>query len=114
VPPRCFTHVDPFEDTESGLHRHARLEPPSFTHVDPFEDTESLSDSCFVVVYYGGFTHVDPFEDTESLFEYYLIRGKHISFTHVDPFEDTESNYWESGKIRRLMEFHPRRSVRGY
>ena len=37
-----FTHVDPFEDTESAgfflLHVHRC---PRFTHVDPFEDTES-------------------------------------------------------------------------
>ncbi len=86
-----FTHVDPFEDTESlacafvsrlGLRvsptsiRSRILKDPwtpiprprefSFTHVDPFEDTESSTcPGCGSR--YPGFTHVDPFEDTERL-----------------------------------------------
>ena len=35
-----FTHVDPFEDTESCESISARMLPTGFTHVDPFEDTE--------------------------------------------------------------------------
>jgi len=36
-----FTHVDPFEDTESKpLPQKFRAGDNSFTHVDPFEDTE--------------------------------------------------------------------------
>ncbi len=63
----CFTHVDPFEDTErldalvwagtqllvsptsirSRILKGVLLQnppalPPRFTHVDPFEDTESV------------------------------------------------------------------------
>jgi len=112
---KSFTHVDPFEDTESLL---GRLDIGAncfgFTHVDPFEDTESLRPSRALGRYTGvsptsirsrilkageirgrlvgngcGFTHVDPFEDTESFSEERkppALRG----FTHVDPFEDTE------------------------
>jgi len=37
-----FTHVDPFEDTESEwYYKCRRLSQKGFTHVDPFEDTES-------------------------------------------------------------------------
>mgnify|MGYP000995357923 CR=1 FL=1 len=36
-----FTHVDPFEDTESHNMLNAPSALISFTHVDPFEDTES-------------------------------------------------------------------------
>jgi len=36
-----FTHVDPFEDTESGNFMAVGSDGvSSFTHVDPFEDTE--------------------------------------------------------------------------
>jgi len=38
----CFTHVDPFEDTERQEFKvNNQKEKKSFTHVDPFEDTES-------------------------------------------------------------------------
>jgi len=40
---RCFTHVDPFEDTESWPTLQDRIELRRFTHVDPFEDTERVS-----------------------------------------------------------------------
>jgi len=36
-----FTHVDPFEDTESSAYNRVMLPDTRFTHVDPFEDTES-------------------------------------------------------------------------
>ena len=36
-----FTHVDPFEDTESAYTGGTPVHKFSFTHVDPFEDTES-------------------------------------------------------------------------
>ncbi len=45
TPPECFTHVDPFEDTESRRARHYDSGWRRFTHVDPFEDTESASSS---------------------------------------------------------------------
>ena len=38
----CFTHVDPFEDTERlGIGGREMMTAEGFTHVDPFEDTES-------------------------------------------------------------------------
>jgi len=37
-----------------------------FTHVDPFEDTESPGDFQRCAGGHARFTHVDPFEDTES------------------------------------------------
>ena len=110
----CFTHVDPFEDTERWQRpSSSRRSVNCFTHVDPFEDTESSS--------HGSknssgsrFTHVDPFEDTERSLNGRLlaatwwvsptsIRSRILKgalydkvdrdvagFTHVDPFEDTE------------------------
>jgi len=36
-----FTHVDPFEDTESQARFSGHQGLLCFTHVDPFEDTES-------------------------------------------------------------------------
>ena len=39
---------------------------PGFTHVDPFEDTESSSPDVYEINL-ASFTHVDPFEDTERL-----------------------------------------------
>ncbi len=60
-----FTHVDPFEDTESAVLR--RREHPAllrFTHVDPFEDTERIG-AAHRHPAGRRFTHVDPFEDTE-------------------------------------------------
>ena len=62
----------------------------SFTHVDPFEDTESLWGNQGQQLYVRSFTHVDPFEDTESQFAHVAPHAI-LSFTHVDPFEDTES-----------------------
>ena len=117
-----FTHVDPFEDTEScHVCSHFLSSCDSFTHVDPFEDTERsskksspkraphvsptsirsrilkvVSETLSFISSIPRFTHVDPFEDTESFL------GPSLSvllkrFTHVDPFEDTESWY----KFRR-------------
>jgi len=41
---QCFTHVDPFEDTESTeILQSDVYAAKSFTHVDPFEDTERAS-----------------------------------------------------------------------
>ncbi len=59
-----FTHVDPFEDTESMLRASFAPDNTCFTHVDPFEDTESRCAECCGCGA-AGFTHVDPFEDTE-------------------------------------------------
>jgi len=86
-----FTHVDPFEDTEStgagcvddyqalvsptsirsrilkevSRENHHQAQDSRFTHVDPFEDTESPAQNCFGPIHGKSFTHVDPFEDTE-------------------------------------------------
>jgi len=61
-----FTHVDPFEDTESWPMRYQPWRLIGFTHVDPFEDTESAGFFLLHVHRCPRFTHVDPFEDTES------------------------------------------------
>ena len=60
-----FTHVDPFEDTESKPPSSAAAHSLRFTHVDPFEDTES-GERTREINDFPRFTHVDPFEDTES------------------------------------------------
>ncbi len=60
-----FTHVDPFEDTESDHQRRLALGAQRFTHVDPFEDTESQERCQWRRGDQSCFTHVDPFEDTE-------------------------------------------------
>ena len=84
-----------------------------FTHVDPFEDTESFLSAQFDD-HGGGFTHVDPFEDTESPNARRELAPPNISFTHVDPFEDTERISSADFPERDAKSFHPRRSVRGY
>ncbi len=43
APEPGFTHVDPFEDTESPAARRVARSAGGFTHVDPFEDTERAS-----------------------------------------------------------------------
>ena len=64
---RRFTHVDPFEDTESSdLKRAPGQRMLCFTHVDPFEDTERQEFKVNNQKEKKSFTHVDPFEDTES------------------------------------------------
>jgi len=40
----CFTHVDPFEDTERSATPALPDRQSGFTHVDPFEDTERNRD----------------------------------------------------------------------
>ncbi len=87
--PRRFTHVDPFEDTESREQRHFRCRESSFTHVDPFEDTESAShlSQC-------GVGKVSPTSIRSRILKATAPRRSESSrpcFTHVDPFEDTES-----------------------
>jgi len=134
--PNCFTHVDPFEDTERTLFRCTSRSEASFTHVDPFEDTER-HELVVIHITEHGFTHVDPFEDTESSqalaqeiparvvsptsIRSRILKGSpkragisaSTGFTHVDPFEDTESMHFDFNHMRCLL-FHPRRSVRGY
>ncbi len=135
---RCFTHVDPFEDTERASRSRAGDSVDSgFTHVDPFEDTESRAQRVhaahFIFVSPTSirsrilkgrnrwpctlvgvcFTHVDPFEDTESQRAELQLELRGPSFTHVDPFEDTES-YPTLACATDARWFHPRRSVRGY
>jgi len=111
----CFTHVDPFEDTErraasamapmpfwmvspTSIRSRILKEPAgragmgrhaSFTHVDPFEDTERRDDAIGEAVA-RSFTHVDPFEDTERRQATGRLPREQTGFTHVDPFEDTE------------------------
>ena len=111
----CFTHVDPFEDTErwaahSRERRDHQVSPtsirsrilkgqasqgpqpvtPRFTHVDPFEDTERGWWRIGQRQRLSSFTHVDPFEDTERPRSRPHRCSRRHSFTHVDPFEDTE------------------------
>ena len=109
----CFTHVDPFEDTESHARIAEGIQERRFTHVDPFEDTERAPQDQQAQqneqvsptsirsrilkgyarrprsAYAFRFTHVDPFEDTER-FASTWWRSAWRRFTHVDPFEDTE------------------------
>ncbi len=132
-----FTHVDPFEDTESsGSSTYGMLGHPSFTHVDPFEDTERRLHQCIVVLL-GQVSptsirsrilkgHTRPLLSRAVIVSPTSIRSRILkgiprtmvmavstSFTHVDPFEDTESWFWlRSGGF--WFKFHPRRSVRGY
>jgi len=87
---RGFTHVDPFEDTESG-----RLHPaPHPPHpVSPTSIRSRILKDFFRNngrALLHGFTHVDPFEDTESPSQR-AQTPQQRRFTHVDPFEDTES-----------------------
>ncbi len=109
-----FTHVDPFEDTESSsTHPTALLRgfvsPTSIRSrilkgrptgswgavlvVSPTSIRSRILKGSLVMAdaaKVARFTHVDPFEDTESnksrLIPWYVRE----SFTHVDPFEDTE------------------------
>ena len=87
-----FTHVDPFEDTESGSRRAMLNALNSFTHVDPFEDTESAR-----AVDYMRQPHfiVSPTSIRSRILKDAGIASQVLhpapSFTHVDPFEDTES-----------------------
>jgi len=87
----CFTHVDPFEDTERTLQGSPEVwAQQGFTHVDPFEDTES------------GFTNdhlPNPPRVSPTSIRSRILKGRCLGercsagngFTHVDPFEDTES-----------------------
>ncbi len=86
----------------------------SFTHVDPFEDTESHQVNADLRRQFFRFTHVDPFEDTERPCRATDPSQVSLGFTHVDPFEDTESENWRPSLGRPDNSFHPRRSVRGY
>ena len=136
--PASFTHVDPFEDTESHCRRPAASSRSSgFTHVDPFEDTESwrrkhrgrrdsgvsptsIRSRILKAKWYltmkgqgRGFTHVDPFEDTER----WSSRCRPQPTPGVSPtsirsriLKETDNN--EKNRSRDM--FHPRRSVRGY
>jgi len=80
---RSFTHVDPFEDTESAGLRAAGHSGTRFTHVDPFEDTESCT-SGWNVHDQVGFTHVDPFEDTERWLQSLYTRSlRYVSPTSI-------------------------------
>jgi len=133
----CFTHVDPFEDTESSSLCCPRMACFRFTHVDPFEDTERRS--CWyvssqdyqvsptsirsrilkalinvnVLMLYTRFTHVDPFEDTESS----SLGSKYPAPHHVSPTSIRSrilKGLGRSQVLREDYQFHPRRSVRGY
>ena len=86
----------------------------SFTHVDPFEDTESAEELPQLV------QHLEKVSPTSIRSRILKARGGglgggvRLGFTHVDPFEDTESDHSGGGKEAEGMKFHPRRSVRGY
>jgi len=74
---------------KAGHAKSKRHRRGGFTHVDPFEDTESARRQANRVHVLAGFTHVDPFEDTERRVLYAAPTAEQ-RFTHVDPFEDTE------------------------
>ena len=76
-----FTHVDPFEDTESCMYRqpHAPATEVSPTSIR----SRILKGNCLLDMYtcWSGFTHVDPFEDTESV----NISKHKTTFHNVSP-----------------------------
>jgi len=83
----------------------------SFTHVDPFEDTESSWEWCDAVL-----DQVSPTSIRSRILKGGTSSGRFtwlIRFTHVDPFEDTESPIRGLQRLGCNL-FHPRRSVRGY
>ncbi len=132
-----FTHVDPFEDTESC--QSSRITVPPVPVSPTSIRSRILKGLCVSSIIYVqiGFTHVDPFEDTERCNQVHfyttlltvsptsirsrILKDDHVGcdaifdsrFTHVDPFEDTES---PNSRLCNpaLNAFHPRRSVRGY
>jgi len=108
-----FTHVDPFEDTESGMRQPC---PRYLWVVSPTSIRSRILKAnkppYAPVPQQLSFTHVDPFEDTESRARGGGARDDE-GFTHVDPFEDTESG-WRGAWRWVPRSFHPRRSVRGY
>jgi len=67
--------------------------PLSFTHVDPFEDTESDRWTDDVL---GRSDDVSPTSIRSRILKAYSPRKRPSgvsSFTHVDPFEDTERSF---------------------
>jgi len=83
-----------------------------FTHVDPFEDTESEFSAPSVT----GEVVVSPTSIRSRILKDDGAEQSAPSgyrFTHVDPFEDTES-LPTCAAFPRVNGFHPRRSVRGY
>ena len=134
----CFTHNDPFEDTESyscaGAQLRIRKVSPTTIRSRILKGNQ-INDITNQAL---GFTHNDPFEDTESSIALVGLSTGPVGFTHNDPFEDTES-FRRNGmtlerkvvspttiRSRILKEddsghladfqllFHPQRSVRGY
>jgi len=112
--PVCFTHFDPFEDTERHDTTGSRERTICFTHFDPFEDTErakaeysgvsgikvsptSIRSRILKAVHkLWLFCHpqVSPTSIRSRILK--VLEGKIeipdvFSFTHFDPFEDTES-----------------------
>jgi len=84
----------------------------SFTHVDPFEDTES-AEGNEIQPPVGG---VSPTSIRSRILKAIwapILFPARKSFTHVDPFEDTERRC-RIQHYPKPIEFHPRRSVRGY
>jgi len=112
VPP-CFTHNDPFEDTESIRIFSKRL---TNLRVSPTTIRSRILKAAISrtrASSEGRFTHNDPFEDTESRQPGHGHRRQQ-SFTHNDPFEDTESSASSALCCAARAVFHPQRSVRGY
>jgi len=109
-----------------------------FTHVDPFEDTESYGDVCLRPGEIKGFTHVDPFEDTERRVTAMLgdapgavsptsIRSRILKADNEQCSADLQTVVSPTSIRSRILKdlqpprpcrtsrrFHPRRSVRGY
>jgi len=88
------------------------LRQNGFTHVDPFEDTESWRDAGAQ----APGIHVSPTSIRSRILKEPLVATIAVGnprFTHVDPFEDTESKH-KADNVIAEAKFHPRRSVRGY
>ena len=130
-----FTHVDPFEDTESDTTTYIERTSDGFgfTHVDPFEDTERLTPADAVgrvprrvsptsirsrilkeIRDHGLRNRADV---SPTSIRSRILKARALSrmtcrrnrFTHVDPFEDTERFYanYQSGAWHRFTHVDP-------
>jgi len=139
APGNGFTHVDPFEDTESALamglgqgpnplvsptsirsrilkarpaYTHHATGSPRFTHVDPFEDTES----AYPPMCSGHACHrVSPTSIRSRILKVASWSSASSSII-VSPTSIRSRILKEEPNLDfySLKTFHPRRSVRGY
>ena len=109
---RRFTHVDPFEDTESDL---AQAVNALTGAVSPTSIRSRIL-KVAGAVHGQRRGHVSPTSIRSRILKGDVgaqTPAPGAGFTHVDPFEDTESACGDGVELP-VLEFHPRRSVRGY